>query len=71
MTTKEKIYKTIEEIPEGRLGELLAVVEDFKKTNSPVPAGGKWERFLGILSVEEADAMIAAIEETCERIDNE
>ena len=69
MTTKEKIIETIEEIPEEKLTELLVVVENFKKKNPAGTAPGKWDRFFGIISQEEADAMLAVIEETCERID--
>ena len=69
MTTKEKIIEAIGEIPDEKLNELLTVVEDFKKKSVSSPEGGKWDRFFGIISSEEADAMLAAIEETCERID--
>jgi hypothetical protein len=69
MTTKEKIIETISEIPEEKLNELLVVVEDFKKRNSAGKSGGKWARFAGILTDEQAKAMLAVIEETCERID--
>jgi hypothetical protein len=70
MTTKEKIIETIGNIPEEKLTELLSVVEDFKKKNEPAVGKNKWDRFLGILSDEEAEAMLAVIEEECERIDN-
>ena len=72
MTTKEKIIETIGEIPEEKLNELLTVIEDFKKKRTSTPAGksgGKWARFAGILTDEQAKAMLAVIEETCERID--
>ncbi|MEW6202625.1 MAG: hypothetical protein AB1546_11645 [bacterium] len=68
MTTKEKIFKTIDEIPEERYPDLFEMVEDFKK-KSAIKKGGKWARFAGILTEEEANAMLAVIEETCERID--
>ena len=71
MTTKEKIIKTIEEIPESRHEELFELVENFKKKSDTPTGKGKWSRFAGILSKEQADAMLAVIEDTCERIDNE
>ena len=70
MTTKEKIFKTIAEIPEDRYPGLLEVVENFKN-KSVNGKGGKWARFAGILTEEEANAMLAVIEETCERIDDD
>ncbi|MEW5945353.1 MAG: hypothetical protein AB1742_04065 [bacterium] len=70
MTTKEKIFKTIDEIPEDRYPDLFEVVEDFKKRSAEKKCG-KWTRFAGILTDEEADAMLAVIEDTCERIDYE
>jgi hypothetical protein len=72
MTTKEKIIEAIGEIPDEKLNELLAMVEDFKKKSATAPGGkkgGKWDRFIGILSDEDAEAMLAVIEETCERIE--
>ena len=69
MTTKEKIFETINEIPEEKHVELLSVVEKFKINNSPAKSKGKWSRFAGILTDEQADAMLAVIEETCERIE--
>jgi hypothetical protein len=69
MTTKEKIIEAIGEIPEEKLNELLTVVEDFKKKSASTADGGKWDRFFGIISDEHAEAMLAVIEETCERID--
>ena len=69
MTTKEKIIEAIGEIPAEKLNELLSMVEDFKKKNSAGKSGGKWSRFAGILTDEQAEAMLAVIEETCERID--
>jgi hypothetical protein len=71
MTTKEKIIKTISEIPEEKLTELLSMVEDFKKQSGAASGGNKWDRFLGILSDEEAEAILAVIEEECERIDHD
>ena len=71
MTTKEKIIKAIGDIPEDRLSEILALVENLKKKTKADKAVGKWDRFFGILSREEADAMLAVIEETCERIDDD
>ncbi|MEW6200484.1 MAG: hypothetical protein AB1546_00790 [bacterium] len=69
MTTKEKIIKTLDDLPEDKLSEILEFVEDFKKKNAAGKSGGKWDRFFGILSDEDAEAMLAVIEETCERID--
>ena len=66
MTTKEKIIETIGEIPEEKLSELLAMVEDFKKKGPAVAGAGKWDRFFGIISDEEAEALQAVIDETCE-----
>jgi hypothetical protein len=65
----EKIIETIGEIPEEKLQDLLTVVEDFEEKNPSRTGDGKWDRFFGIISREEADAMLAVIEETCERID--
>jgi len=65
MTTKEKIIETIGEIPEEKLSELLAVVEDFKKKSPAATSAGKWDRFFGIISAEEAEALQAVIDETC------
>lgn len=69
MTTKEKIIEAIGDIPDDKLSEVLKTVEDIKKNNNPAKGAGKWGRFFGILSNDEADAMLAVIEETCERID--
>ena len=71
MTTKEKIIETIGEIPEEKLNELLAVVEDFKKKRASTPDGGKWDRFFGILSNEQAETMRRVIQEEFERIDDD
>ncbi len=71
MTTKEKIIETIGEIPDEKLNELLEMVEDFKKRSAAGKNSGKWSHFAGMLSTEQADAMLSVIEETCERIDNE
>ncbi|MFA6451408.1 MAG: hypothetical protein WCX65_18180 [bacterium] len=71
MTTKEKIIEAIGEIPDEKLNEFLSIVEDFKKKSATVKSGGKWSRFAGILTDEQAEAMLAVIEETCERIDND
>ena len=69
MTTKEKIINTIEKIPDDRLPDLLELVEDFKKRIKS-KKGGKWRRFAGILTNEEAEAMKAVIERECEVIED-
>lgn len=71
MTTKEKIIEAIGEIPEEKLNELLTMVEDFKKKSTPAAGGGKWDRFFGILSKDQAETMRRVIEEEFERIDND
>ncbi|MEW6200579.1 MAG: hypothetical protein AB1546_01275 [bacterium] len=70
MTTKEKIIKTIDKIPEPELPELLELVEDFRK-RAKSKRGGKWARFAGILTDEEARIMKEAIEEEFEKIEDE
>lgn len=67
MTTKDKIIEAIGEIPEEKPGGLLTMIENFKDKFTATSGAGKWDRFFGIISCEEADAMLAAIEETCER----
>jgi hypothetical protein len=69
MTTKEKIIEAIGDIPDDKLSEVLSMIESLKKKNKAGKGTGKWDRFFGIISNEEADAMLAVIEETCERID--
>lgn len=71
MTTKEKILETLCEIPEGKLEELLTMVEDFRNKNAPVKMPGKWARFAGILTGEQAEALLAVIQETCERVEDD
>ncbi len=71
MTTKEKIIETIGEIPEEKLSELLAVVEDFKKKGTSAAGGNKWDRFFGILSNEQAEKMRRVIDEEFEKIDDD
>jgi len=70
MTTKEKIIKTINEIPETRYRELFDLVEDFKKKTGSSGSVGKWDEFFGMISDEQAEAMLAAIEQECEVIEN-
>lgn len=71
MTTKEKIIEAIGEIPDEKLNELLTVVEDFKKGKASAPSVGKWDRFFGILSNEQAETMRRVIDEEFERIDDD
>ena len=71
MTTKEKIIEAIGEIPDEKLNELLTVVEDFKKKNTPETGEGKWDRFFGIISDEHAEAMLAVIERECEVVEDD
>ena len=70
MTTKEKIIKTIHEIPEHRLSELLSVVEEFKNKTGPATKN-KWSEFAGILTDEEARIMKTAIEEEFELVEDD
>lgn len=71
MTTKEKIIKTINEIPETKYPELYDLVENFKNSSSGKKLKNRWSRFAGILSEEEGNAMLAVIEETCESVEND
>jgi hypothetical protein len=66
----DKIIRTVKEVPAEKHTELLKVVEEFKnKTAKPINAG-KWERFFGIITDEQAETMLAIIERECEQIEN-
>ena len=70
MTTKEKIIKTLDEIPEDKYPEVFELMEGFKKKTG---AGkkNKWSEFAGILTDEDARIMKAAIEEEFEKVEDE
>ena len=70
MTTKEKIIKRIETVPEARLPELLELIENFSKRPKSAKKG-KWSRFTGILNDEEARIMKQAIEEEFEKVEEQ
>ena len=66
---KDAIIKTIQEIPEDQYQKLLEVVKDFKDKPGRIKKS-KWSRFAGILTDEQAEAMLAVIERECEVIEN-
>ena len=72
MATKtiDKIIKTIREIPEDDHKKILEIVKDFKKGFTKRKKEGKWDRFFGIISDEQAEAMLAVIEQECERVED-
>jgi len=70
MTTKEKIIKTIEEIPAARHRELYELIEQFKNRTSNARKS-KWAEFSGILSDEDARIMKSAIEQEFEKVEDE
>jgi len=69
--TIDKIIKTIQEIPENKHPELFEIVKEFKKVSRKSKKTGKWSRFAGILTDEEANIMLAAIEEEFEKIEED
>lgn len=70
MTTKEKIIKTIDEIPAARHRELFELIEQFKNKTSR-PGKSKWTEYAGILSDEDARIMKSAIADEFEKVEDE
>jgi len=71
MTTKEKILEAVRGIPEEKLADFLKMVEDFKKKNNTDKEEGKWDRFFGILTSEQAETMRRSVEDEFERIEED
>lgn len=67
---KELIIEELESLSEQQLQEVLA---DVRKKKHELPQGMSGEefvrRFAGLFSKEDAEGMMRAIEEDCERID--
>ena len=70
MTTKQRIIKTINEIPEAKHRELFELIERFKKKTCSIKKS-KWAEFAGSLTDEDARIMKAAIAEEFEKVENE
>lgn len=70
MTTKEKIFKSIEAIPATKHRELFEMIEQFKKKAGPAKTS-KWAEFAGSLTDDDAKVMKEAIEEEFEKVEDE
>jgi hypothetical protein len=71
-TAKERLVRELDYLTDSQLETLLRTVDSLKHEVAPALSGAEVvRRFSGILSPEQADAMEAAIEEACERIDAE
>jgi hypothetical protein len=67
---KDRLVREIDSLTEPQLAKLLNTVDSLKVGRPQGLSGAEVvRRFAGILTPEEADAMEAAIEEACERID--
>lgn len=72
-TIKEEIERHLDELPTEEQQRVLEFVQSLAPTQSKTPPGVPGKdllQFGGFLSDEEADAMLQAIEEGCERVDH-
>jgi hypothetical protein len=63
---REAILTELERLPEPNLRALLNVLRDMREDDPPIR---RWSPAFGSISDEDAEAMLQAVEEGCERVD--
>jgi hypothetical protein len=72
LTVKDRLIKELDTLSEPQLEKLLSSVDRIRR-EQPVPLSGREfvRRFSGMLPEDQVIAMEKAIEEACERIDDD
>ncbi|MBM3475346.1 MAG: hypothetical protein FJX75_18950 [Armatimonadetes bacterium] len=65
---REAILTELERLPEQNLRALLNVLRGMREGDPPIR---RWSAAFGSISDEDAEAMLKAVEEGCERVDLE
>lgn len=69
--TMDRIIKTLNEIPEIHHKMLYDLIKDFKKKAGKTKGNGKWSRYAGIITDDEAKTMMAAIDNAFEKVEED